>query len=110
LARYGSLRFRSGILSRLPGAYCATGSKPMARLPPDGPPYLLLCRLALLFLSASRGFFRGGDPSRTELRNPADELHRYRFGEWEMDRPLSQLIAPELTFERREERPRCGKQ
>src|SRR5262249_17383574 len=27
-----------------------------------------------------------------------------------MDRPLSQLIAPELIFERSEERPRCGKQ
>src|ERR1017187_7888424 len=50
------------------------------------------------------------DPSRTQLRNPADELHRNRFGEWEMDRPLSQLIAPELIFERRKERPRCGKQ
>src|ERR1035441_7423689 len=27
-----------------------------------------------------------------------------------MDRPLSQLKAPELLFQRREERPRCGKQ
>jgi hypothetical protein len=27
-----------------------------------------------------------------------------------MDRPLSQLIAPELIFERPEEGPRCGKQ
>src|ERR1035441_11013752 len=27
-----------------------------------------------------------------------------------MDRPLSQLKAPELIFQRREERPRCGKQ
>jgi hypothetical protein len=70
-----------------------------------GLPCLLLCRLALFFLSAQQRFFRGGDPSRTELRNPADELHRNRFGEWEMNRPLSQLIAPEFIFERREERP-----
>ena len=27
-----------------------------------------------------------------------------------LDRPLSQLIAPEFIFERREKRPRCGKQ
>src|SRR5207253_2551599 len=33
-----------------------------------------------------------------------------RFGEWEMDRPLSQLKAPKLIFQRREERARCGKQ
>src|SRR5205823_13770985 len=33
-----------------------------------------------------------------------------RFGEWEMDCPLSQLIASKFIFERREERPRCGKQ
>ena len=38
------------------------------------------------------------------------ELDRNGFGEWEMDRAFSQLIAPELIFERREERPRCGKQ
>jgi hypothetical protein len=42
-----------------------------------------------------------GDPSRTQLRDPVDELHRNRFGEGEMDRPLSQLIAPEFIFERR---------
>src|SRR5580700_2548874 len=29
---------------------------------------------------------------------------------WEMDRPISQLIAPEIIFQRREERARCGKQ
>src|ERR1022692_2299303 len=85
------------------------GSK--AAAPRGGPYCLLLCRFAPSFPSAQQRFFRcGGDPSRTQLRNPADELHRNRFGEWEMDRPLSQLIAPELIFERRKERPRCGKQ
>src|SRR6185436_18150574 len=33
-----------------------------------------------------------------------------RFREREMDRPLAELIAPELILERREEYPRCGKQ
>src|ERR1035441_10084412 len=55
-----------------------------------GPPYLLLRRLAPCFFSAQQWFFRrGGDPSSTQRRDPADELHRNRFGEWEMDRPLS---------------------
>jgi hypothetical protein len=54
------------------------------------------------FASAQQWFFRrGGDPSGTQLRDPADELHRNGFGEWEMDRPLSQLIALEIIFERR---------
>src|SRR5690349_5760557 len=76
-----------------------------------GPPYILLRRLALSFLSAQQRLFRhGGDPSSTQLRDPADELHRNRFGEWEMDRPLPQLIASKFIFERREERSRCGKQ
>src|SRR6202035_5488213 len=67
--------------------------------------------LATFFPSAQQRFFRrGGDPSRTQLRDPVDELHRNRFGEGELDRPLSQLIAPEFIFERREKRPRCGKQ
>src|SRR6185437_9152906 len=62
-------------------------------------------------LSAQHRFSRrGGDPSRTQRCDPADELHRNRFGEWEMDRPLSQVIAPEFIFERREERPGRGKQ
>src|SRR6266700_1533567 len=75
------------------------------------PPCLLLCRFAPCFLSTQLRLFRcGDDPSRTQLCNPADELHRNRFGEWEMDRPLPQLIPPELIFQRREERPRCGKQ
>ena len=74
------------------------------------PPCLLPCRLAPFFLSALRRFRRSGDPSRAQLRNPANELHRNRFGKWEMHRPLSQLIPPELIFERREERSRCGKQ
>ena len=55
-----------------------------------GPPYLLLRRLAPCFFSAQQWFFRrGGDPSSTQRRDPADELYRNRFGEWEMDRPLS---------------------
>src|SRR5215831_19375673 len=65
---------------------------------------------ALLCLGAAAVFRRGGDPILTQLRDPADELHRNRFGEWEVDRPLSQLIALEHIFERREERPRGGKQ
>jgi hypothetical protein len=66
--------------------------------------------LAPFFLSARQWFFRrGGDPSRTQLRDPGDELHWNRFAEGELDRPLSQLIAPEFIFERREKRPRCGK-
>src|SRR5207248_6562362 len=48
--------------------------------------------------------------SRTQLCDPADELYGNCFGKWEMDRPLSQIIASEFIFERREERPRCGKQ
>src|SRR5437016_2799631 len=81
------------------------------RTPAGGPPCLLLCRLAPFSLSAQQWFFRrGGDPNRTQLRDPTDELHRNRFGEWEMDGTLSQLIAPEIIFERREERPRCGEQ
>src|SRR6266478_4894700 len=81
------------------------------RNPAGGPPCLLLCRLAPFSLSAQQWFFRrGGDPSGTQLCDPADELHRNGFGEWEMDRPLSQFIALEIIFERREERPRCGKQ
>src|SRR5262249_23694132 len=76
-----------------------------------GPPCLLPCRLATFLSSAWQRFFRhGGDPSRTQLRNSADELHRNRLGEWEMDRSLSQLIAPELVFERGKECPRGGKE
>src|SRR6516165_5783959 len=77
--------------------------------PPAGrPACFLLCRFAHFFLLTAF-FRRGGDPIRTQLRDPADELHRNRFGEWEMDRTLSQLIAPEIIFERREERSRPGK-
>src|ERR1039458_6577121 len=67
--------------------------------------------LAPFFFSAQqRSFRRGRDPSRTQLRDADDELHRNLFSEWEVDSPLSQLIAPEFIFERREKRPRCGKQ
>src|ERR1700688_4407348 len=53
--------------------------------------------LAPFFLSAQLRFFhRGGDPSRTQLRDPGDELYRNRFGEWKMDCPLSQFIAHEV--------------
>src|ERR1035441_9716175 len=66
---------------------------------------LLLCRLAPFFLPAQqRVFHRGGDPSRTQLCGPSDELHWNRFSQWKMDRPFSPLIAPECIFERREER------
>lgn len=41
---------------------------------------------------------RGGDPGRTQLRDSADELYRSWFGEWELDRPLSQLISAELIL------------
>lgn len=77
---------------------------------PSTPP-CSLCRLAPFFLSAQhRWFRRRGDPSRTQLRNSANELYRNRFGDRETDRPLSQRIAPELIFDRREERARRGKQ
>src|ERR1041385_4769565 len=73
--------------------------------------YLLLSWPALFLLSRSNGFFRcGGDSCRTQLRDAADELHWNRFGELEMDGPLSQFIAPELILQSREERPRCCKQ
>ena len=52
----------------------------------------------------------GGNPGRTNLRNPADQLHWNRFTQWEMDRSLSQLIASELISERCKERPRCSKE
>src|SRR5581483_11067780 len=53
---------------------------------------------------------RARDPGRTQLRDLGNErLHRDRFGEWELDGPLSSLIAAELIFES-QERPRCGKQ
>ena len=65
--------------------------------------------LSPFFFSAQRSLFRRGrDPRRTQFRDPADELHRNRLSEEELDRPLSQLIAPEFIFERREERSRCG--
>ena len=57
---------------------------------PAGPGRLLPCRLAPCFLLAHRRFLRrGSDPAGTQLRDPADELHRNRFGEGELDRPLS---------------------
>ncbi len=47
---------------------------------------------------------------RHVLCDPADELHRNRLGEWEMDRSLSQVIAPELIFQHGKESSRRGKQ
>ena len=44
---------------------------------------------AFLSFGPAPVFRRRGDPSRTQLCDPADELHWNRFGEWEMDRPLS---------------------
>jgi len=66
---------------------------------------------APFFLSARQRFFhRGGDPIRTQFCDSADGLHRNGLGEWEMYSPLPQFIVLELTFERREECPRCGEQ
>ena len=89
----------------LPAGQCRANQQPRA----DGPPCLILGLLAPFFFSAQqRSFRRGRDPSRTQLRDADDELHRNLFSEWEVDSPLSQLIAPEFIFERREKRPRCG--
>jgi len=65
---------------------------------------------ALCSLDPAAVFF-AGDHGRTQLRDSTDELYRSRFGEWKLDRPLSQLISAELIliFERREERHRCGR-
>ena len=52
---------------------------------------LILCLLALLLSSQQRLFRCGGYPSRTQVRNSADELHRNRFGEWEMVEQFSLL-------------------
>src|SRR5579871_2218765 len=65
----------------------------------------LPCRLSLLSPCAPYRLLSPSDPSRTQLRNPADELHRNRLRDWKMDRPLSQLIALEFTCQFREERP-----
>ena len=73
-------------LGRLPAGHCLAATE----LVPAGHPLSLLRRLALCFFSARHGYFRrGGDPSSTQRRDPADELHRNRIGEREMDRPLS---------------------
>ena len=72
----------------------------------------LLLWLAPSVLSTQQRFLRrGGDPDRTQLHDSGDEFYGNRFGEWELDRPHSQLISAELIpiFERREERRRCGK-
>ncbi len=56
-------------------------------------PWLSRGLLAPFFPSGHLRFFRrGGDPSRTQLRDPGDELHRNRFGEGKMDRPLSSAL------------------
>src|SRR5215831_13148442 len=52
--------------------------------PTGGPPWLPRVPTCAFFLAAQERFFRCvGDPSCTQLRDPADELHRNRFGEWE---------------------------
>jgi hypothetical protein len=62
-------------------------------------PCRLSCQLAPLLLSPRQRFYRrGDDSSRTQLRDPADELHRNRSGELEVDRPLPQFILLELIL------------